>query len=178
MRHEDLLTRDHTTLVVIDVQERLMPVIVEPDRMVANCIRLVKAAQALGVPVIATEQNTKAFGRTVPPLAEALGKEAAPIEKMIFSACGVDSFRELLEKSGRRELLVCGIMTNVCVAQTALDAVAGGYAVHVAADAVTAGTAEDHRIGTGAALHLLQDRFHHSLLPPLSSIDHIGCIHP
>ncbi|HZZ86680.1 MAG TPA: isochorismatase family protein [Anaeromyxobacteraceae bacterium] len=124
-------------VLVVDVQERLctaMPQ--EPlDRLVKYTRALVGAAQELGLPVLATEQYPKGLGATLGAVREVL--PAAPLVKSTFS-CGADpAFAAALETTGRRQVILAGMETHVCVFQTARDLVERGYEVQVCADAVT-----------------------------------------
>ena len=133
------LQRDDTLLVVVDVQERLMPVIHEAELVVRNIERLVRGAHTLGIPIVVTEQYVKGLGPTVSSLREALEATAgyAPIEKMCFSSAGCMDFMVRLEAAKRQQVILCGVEAHVCVHQTAMDLLDSDYRVYVAADAVS-----------------------------------------
>ncbi len=114
-----------------------MPVLWEPQRMIAACQLLISGAKALGVPILVTEQLPQKLGPTVLPLQEVLGEAYRPIVKAEFSAFANETFRRAFAQTGRTQLLLCGIETHVCVLQTTLDALALGYEVFLAEDAVT-----------------------------------------
>ncbi len=137
------MSRADAALLVIDVQERLVPAIHDCRRVVWNCGRLIDGAKILGVPVIGTEQYPKGLGKTVPELTERLGKL---FEKLTFSCreCAA-AFQPLLD-DGRNKLLICGIEAHVCVQQTVYDMLAAGWQVYVAVDAVASRTKLDRRI--------------------------------
>jgi nicotinamidase-related amidase len=141
------LDRNRAAVLVVDVQERLAPAI-EPAalaRVLKYSKALIGAAKELGMPVLATEQYPKGLGPTVRELAELL--PAPPLQKTHFS-CGADpAFASELEATGRRQIVICGMETHVCVFQTARDLAAAGYEVHVCADAVGSRTEEHRRIG-------------------------------
>ncbi len=141
------LDRTKSVVLVVDVQERLAPAI-EPGayaRILKYGKALIGAAKELGMPVLATEQYPKGLGATVPELRAVL--PAAPLVKSHFS-CGADpGFAAALEKTGRRQVIVCGMETHVCVFQTVRDLAAMGYEVHVCADAVSSRTEEHRRVG-------------------------------
>ena len=137
-----VLDRESTLLVVVDAQEAFRPAVLDFDRVVHNTAVLVQGANALGVPVVVTEQYPKGLGRTVPEVAEHLNG-AEPIEKVAFSAAAADGF----DAHGREQVLVCGIETHVCVSQTAHDLLERGLEVHVARDAVTSRTEENRDVG-------------------------------
>jgi nicotinamidase-related amidase len=146
MRRSVRLDRTRAMVLVVDVQERLCPAMPEADlaRLVKYTRALLGCAQELGLPVIATEQYPRGLGRTLPALRELL---PAPLEKMHFS-CGADpGFRAALEATGRRQVVMAGMETHVCVFQTARDLAEAGYEVFVCADAVTSRTAEHRQVG-------------------------------
>jgi nicotinamidase-related amidase len=140
-RSMELISRTDSALLVIDVQEKLMPAIPGAGKILWNLRRLIDAAQVLGVPVVASEQYPQGLGPTVPELAARIEKRSA---KRCFSC------RELPEMlAGFRErnifkLLVAGIETHVCVQQTVLDLIADGWRTYVAVDAVGARFDLDH----------------------------------
>ena len=140
------LTRAGSSLLVIDVQERLLPAIADREEVLANIGRLVRGAQTLGVPVQVTEQYRKGLGASVPEIADAV-EGFAPVEKLAFSACGAPGVRDALRRGGRGGVLVCGIETHVCVTQTCLDLREEGMEVFVAADAVSSRTRRNHDVG-------------------------------
>jgi nicotinamidase-related amidase len=134
MAHPSLLQRDQTVLVFVDVQERLHAEMARRDEVGANLLKLAEAARVLGIPVVVTEHAAKAFGATIEPLRAALGG-FAPLHKLVFSCFGSEEFRSKLESLKRSQVVVAGYETHVCVCQTALDAQAAGYQVHVVRDA-------------------------------------------
>ena len=135
------MSRHDTALLVVDVQEKLLPLIPGHERMVWNIRRLIDGAKLLGLPVLATEQYPKGLGHTAPELAERLGKIP---EKLTFSCTGCPEIFADLGDRGVHKLLVSGIETHVCVQQTVLDLMATGFRIYVAVDAVAARGAVDH----------------------------------
>jgi nicotinamidase-related amidase len=141
------LDRAKTAILVIDIQSRLTPSM--PPETLARVVKytraLVGAAKELGLPVLATEQYPKGLGPLIPEVRDIL--PTPPLEKVHFS-CGADpAFAAALEKTGRRQIVVCGMETHVCVFQTVRDLVAAGYEVHVCSDAVSSRTEEHRRTG-------------------------------
>jgi nicotinamidase-related amidase len=135
------LDRNEAVLVIIDVQERLMPVIHERAEVERNIERLVRGAHILGLPVILTEQYVKGLGLTVEPLRRAFEETSGyrPIEKDCFSA------RECVSID-RPQVLIAGVEAHVCVYQTARDLLDAGAHVWVAADAVSSRTPRNRDI--------------------------------
>jgi nicotinamidase-related amidase len=137
------LEAPRTTLVVIDVQEGFRKAIPDFDRVAKATATLIEGAEAIGIPIVVTEQYPKGLGETVPEVAEHLPHGAEPLEKVVFSAPEAEGF----DLGGRDQALVCGVETHVCVNQTALDLLASGVEVQVAEDAVGSRTEENKRIG-------------------------------
>lgn len=143
-----MLRREDAVLVVIDVQEKLLPHIHEADRLVEQIALLVEGVRLVDAPIMVTEQYRKGLGPTDPRVIDALGRtlpEAtfaeprafAPLEKMTFG-CGADpAFLEALRSTKRKQVLVAGMETHVCVLQTALQLREAGFEVYVTADAVS-----------------------------------------
>jgi nicotinamidase-related amidase len=144
MAARGILEREHSALIVIDVQERFKPVISRWDETVANISKLIMGCKALHVPVLATEQYPKGLGRTVPEISGLL--DSPPMEKITFSCLGDGKVREKVRGLGRRQLLLCGIEAHVCVLNTALDAISEGYEVHYVADAISSRKQQDMEI--------------------------------
>jgi nicotinamidase-related amidase len=129
-RHETILRRDDSLLVVVDYQQRLVEHLAHGAEVTAEIVRLVKGMQLLGVPVIATEQYPKGLGPTAPAVAEVLDPQQIE-EKLTFSCCGIDPFAARLAQHQRRQIILVGIETHVCILQTALDLLANDYQVHL-----------------------------------------------
>lgn len=149
-RHPHLLGRDTTALVVVDMQEPFLSVLFERDRLTENVRLLCRAAGVVGVPVVATVQYAARLGGVVPDVANALGETFTAhtaLDKTCFSCAGSAEFRAALEATGRRQVLLCGVETHICISQTAHDLLHAGYQVHVAADAVSSRTLERHKLG-------------------------------
>jgi nicotinamidase-related amidase len=133
MPHQERLIGRHGALLVVDLQEKLLPLIPGSELVVANTVRLIKAAQSLGLPVWATEQYPKGLGSTTPSVAGLISHRAS---KTTFHCCVVGEFVEGLHGLGIRHVTIAGIETHVCVAQTALELLGMGFTVQIPADAV------------------------------------------
>src|ERR1700758_425156 len=135
-------------LVVIVIQEKLLPPIFQKDQLVRNSQLLIRAAGILKIPTLMSTQYAKGLGGTVPEVASLLpGVEA--IDKTLFSCFGSDLFCAALKRvpGQRNTLLLCGMESHICVTQTALAALREGYLVHVASDAVSSRTEWNWKIG-------------------------------
>src|SRR5512145_1262475 len=145
------LERDQAVLVVVDVQQKLVPAMPAKEyrKTLASIDLLVKGAKVLGVPTVATEQYTRGLGPTVPELAEACRERV--IEKMSFGCCGEPDFLQHLKRLGRSQVIVTGMEAHVCVYQTVLGLLAAGFHVHLVRDAICSRHKEDFRAGVSNA---------------------------
>ena len=132
------LNLERTALVVVDVQEKLLPTIFDADRVVANCAATLELARLLGMPAVVTEQYVKGLGRSAPAIAQAARGHAATFEKTRFSAL-VPEVDALLALHRCDDVLVCGVEAHVCIQQTVLDLLASGRQPYLLADAISAG---------------------------------------
>ncbi|MGH7142931.1 MAG: isochorismatase family protein [Planctomycetota bacterium] len=153
------LNRHGSALVVVDLQERIMPVIDGGAEVIERTRRLIVAARRLEIPVFLTEQVPEKLGATVTPVRDAYGPAPARV-KAAFSGCesrtpddtAGDTLLTALQRSGRRQWILAGVETHVCVLQTALDLLAAGGAVFIVDDA-TASRDPRHRAN---ALHRIE----------------------
>jgi len=130
----------NTALLLIDVQERINGVMVDQSHLSRQQV-LLEAFGVLDLPVVTTEQYPKGLGPTLPDLADRLPSPA--VEKMTFSCARQPEAMQAIEATGRKQIVVTGIETHVCVLQTALDLLDRGYDVHVPHDAVNSRRAKD-----------------------------------
>ena len=137
-----LMNRDDCIFIVIDYQEKLMPVMQDKQVLEDKVCRLAEGMKKLGIPHIVTQQYTKGIGETIPSVAEAIGK-FEPIDKTSFSCMRNETFVDQLEATGRRTAVVCGIESHICVQQTVIQLLGRGYNVYVPADCVSSRSMED-----------------------------------
>ena len=142
------LEADQCALIVVDIQEKLLPPIFQKEELVRNAKLLIRAAALLKIPALMSTQYAKGLGQTVPEIASLL-PETEAIDKDQFSCFGSDAFCTLLKRlpGKRNTLLLCGMESHICVTQTALGALREGYLVHVASDAVSSRTDWNWKIG-------------------------------
>src|SRR4029077_8876636 len=139
---------EQCALVVVDIQQKLLPPIFQKEQLVRNAQLLIRAAGILKIPTLLSTQYAKGLGSTVPEISSLLtGTEA--VDKTLFSCFGSDAFCTLLKRlpGQRNALLLCGMESHICVTQTALGALREGYRVHVASDAVSSRTEWNWKIG-------------------------------
>ncbi len=139
---------DQSSFVLIDVQGKLATLMFERQRLVENLQILLKGARILNLPILWLEQYPKGLGPTVPEVAEILDG-LDPISKTTFSACGEQRFLDALSTTGRRQTIVAGIESHVCVYQTTRDLLADDMEVEVITDAVSSRTEANYRLGLG-----------------------------
>jgi nicotinamidase-related amidase len=139
---------DRCALVVVDIQEKLLPPIFQKEQLIKNSQLLIRLAGILKLPALMTTQYAKGLGNTVPEIASLL-PETQAIDKQMFSCFGSDTFCSLLKRlpGNRNTVLLCGMESHICVTQTALGALREGYIVHVASDAVSSRTEWNWKIG-------------------------------
>lgn len=147
-----LISRDDFVLVVIDVQERLAAAMERKDHVIKSVSRLARTAAMLGAPLIVTRQYPKGLGSTVPELETVFSGLAASggvvkeIDKTAFCCAKEADFSQVLAATGRRQVVLAGMETHICVTQTALALLEEGYDVHVAEDACCSRDATHHHV--------------------------------
>ncbi len=139
---------DECALVVVDIQEKLLPPIFNKEQLVSNSQLLVRFAQIFNIPVLLTTQYVKGLGPVVPEIASLVPGGAA-IDKLEFDCFGKDAFSSAVKSlpGQRNTMLVCGMEAHICVLQTSLSALNHGYLLHVASDAVGSRAEWNWRVG-------------------------------
>jgi nicotinamidase-related amidase len=132
-----LIDPRHALFLLVDLQERLMPAMHEPQQVIANALIMVAAAGRLGIPTVVTEQYPQGLGHTVPEISERLGQREAVYAKVTFSAAADPATMARLRQSRRQQVVLAGVEAHVCVTQTAIGLAQAGYQPFVVADATT-----------------------------------------
>lgn len=143
VRNEKILVRDQSALLLIDIQEKILGVMHNPDMVIKNSLKLIRGFKALNVPIFYTEQYPKGLGPTSSELLPELEGLSA-IQKMSFSCFGAGNFFQRLVDNNVKQVVVAGIEAHVCVQQTVMDLLANGFQVDVCADAVSSRTEVDY----------------------------------
>lgn len=152
-----MLKIEHASLLIVDVQGKLAHLMHEKELLFENLQTLIKGIRVLGVPILYVEQNPGGLGPTIPEIANLI-TDVAPISKMSFSSCRNERFVHALKKLNRKQVLIAGIETHICVYQTAVGLVDMGYEVQVVTDAVSSRSPQNKAVGlqkirgAGAAL--------------------------
>ncbi len=146
------ITKENTIGLVIDIQERLFPVMWENEMLLKNCKILVQGLQELKLPLITTQQYTKGLGETHPEV-KSIIHNFSFIEKRDFSCCDNPAFSERLKETGAKNIIICGIESHVCVLQTAVDLKQEGLNPVIVIDCVSSRTKEN--------IELAKERFRH-----------------
>ncbi len=140
---DSLLKASDSILIVVDVQEKFRPVVEGIEEVIRRGQALIRAAVRLGIPVLASEQYPKALGATAAELKQWLPADQIYFPKFCFSAAGCEPLSAALKATGRKQVVIFGVETHVCVMQTGLELIAAGYTVHIVADAVGSRRAMD-----------------------------------
>jgi len=136
------LNKEEAVLVIIDIQEKLVPVMSQGEKVIKNTNVLISTAHNMEIPIIVTEQYPKGLGNTVPQLDVNL-EGAMKFDKNTFSGC-IEGVLDYLNKTGRKKVIITGMETHVCVFQSVRDLLKQGYYVFVAADAVCSRADENY----------------------------------
>ncbi len=143
----NLLRPERAVVVAIDLQERLLPAILDGPRIVKNTALILRLADVLGIPVVLTTQYRKGLGDTVPEVRD-LAPGCEPLDKTSFGCFLDEGFLRRLDELGPRDqLVVTGIESHICVAQTVLGALEKSYQAHVVSDAVGSRTEANREVG-------------------------------
>jgi nicotinamidase-related amidase len=140
-----MLDSNRTALILVDLQTKVFNSLFEKEALSLSLQKLVKGARVLDVPIVVSEQNPRGLGSTISEIANLLPGNS-PIIKVTWSCCGQEGFRKVLEGMNRRQLLLAGCETHVCVYQTAMDLLSLGYEVQMVADCVGSRTAKNRDI--------------------------------
>jgi nicotinamidase-related amidase len=140
------LDKEDTVLLIVDIQEKLAAVMKEKEKVVRNNLHLIELAKMINMPVMVTEQYPKGLGPTVADIRNAL-PFYRPVEKMTFDCCGRPPFLEELKEHGKRNVVLTGMETHICVLQTCIGLLKGGINVHIVQDAVCSRTGENWKTG-------------------------------
>jgi len=140
------LSPESSLLVIVDVQERLMPAVLHERQIVFNVRRLLEAAQAIDVPVVVTEQYPQGLGNTVQELASFIPKDAPVLPKKSFSIYDDAPIRATIENHRRSQIILCGVEAHVCVQQSAFDLHRAGHEVYIVVDSIGSRSADDREI--------------------------------
>ena len=141
-----ILEKEGTGLVIVDIQDKLMPVIEQRERVARNVIMLIHLAKLFNLPLLLTEQHSKWLGSTVLEIREVL-PEHKPIEKIDFNCCAVDLFNSSLDGLGLKNIILTGVESHICIMQTCMGLIDKGYQVHVPQDAVGSRREENRQVG-------------------------------
>ena len=148
-----MLSKQNSGLIVTDIQGKLATVVYQSEKLISNCIKLIKGAQALGIPIIWLEQNPEKLGPTVPEISCLLATGCSKIDKYTFDACENTSFMEKVKSYQRDNWLICGIEAHICVYQTALHLQKSGYQIQLIVDCIASRTKENKQIAIDKLLH-------------------------
>lgn len=139
------ILKEDTMALVIDFQEKLMPVMDKAEALEARTGILLKGLRTLEVPMLFTQQYTKGIGMTIPSLFEAAGEEKY-FDKITFSCMDDEAIRNAVEAGGKKNVIVCGIESHICVLQTCIDLKEAGYTPILVVDCMSSRKESDKEI--------------------------------
>jgi isochorismate hydrolase len=140
------LSRDESSLLIIDIQEKLAGVMKMKNAVVGNCLHLIELSKMLHMPIVVTEQYPKGLGHTVGNLRNAMPGHK-PVEKLTFSCCEEPIFMKEVKDLDRKTIILTGMETHICVLQTCIGLLHKGFDVHLVRDAVCSRTKENWKTG-------------------------------
>lgn len=143
---------EDSAAILIDMQERLVPVMNQKEEVVKNSIQLITGLNILEVPIFVTRQYPKGLGDTIPEIKAALGEHQA-YDKMSFSIHGDEEIKKALHESGKKNLFIFGMETHICVAQSIIDLQEIGYQTYLVSDCTTSRKESDHQVGLKRAAY-------------------------
>ena len=180
-----LIDRDDAVLVVVDIQEKLFPLIQNKENILKESLKVIEFFKRLNLPIVVTEQYPKGLGETLPEVKEALGNLYRPITKTAFSCFGEPAFERQIHKLRKTWLVLIGIETHVCVAQTAIEGInsydekneTADFDIAVLADCVGSRTDFYHQMGLSrlrdeGALITTADAVFYELLGEAKTAEH------
>lgn len=139
------INKENTIGLVIDMQEKLVPHMSEKESLIENSLKMIHGLKALQVPIVVTQQYTKGLGSTIPEINEAIGNFSY-IEKMAFSCYREASFIRIMNRIGKRNVVIVGVEAHVCVLQTTLDLLYNNFNPVVVTDAISSRKPDDKKI--------------------------------
>lgn len=147
------MINEDTMALIIDFQERLLPVIHNNNELVHNTDILIRGLRALNIPMLVTQQYTKGIGMTVPFLIDAFGEENfSYYDKLYFSCADDEGIMKAIENTGRKNIIICGIEAHICVLQTVIDLIGKGYHVILVEDCIGSRKERDREAAIKRAL--------------------------
>jgi len=141
-----ILNKNNSVLVIVDIQDKLAVIMKHKEKVVSNCLHLIEVSKLLNIPVIVTEQYPKGLGHTINEIKEAL-PSYEPFDKVTFDCCKGDGFLEKIASLKRKQIILTGMETHVCVLQTCLSLLKEKYTVHLVSDAVCSRKKDDYLTG-------------------------------
>ncbi len=144
MSHPHLLSKEKSILVLIDIQEKLLKVMWKKEDLILNLSKLIRAFKIMEIPILLTEQYPEGMGKTDKSISE-LVDQTEPVEKLCFSCMGKEDFDDKLKTSGRKQVVLAGIESHICVLQTALDLLDQSFLVYLPYDGTSSRKESDYR---------------------------------
>ncbi|ROR30518.1 isochorismatase family protein [Mobilisporobacter senegalensis] len=137
---------EDTIGLIIDYQDRIIPVMDKREELIYNTIKLIKGLKTLQIPLVVSQQYTKGLGDTIESIKDALSEECSYYDKLTFSCLDNTEISDQIKSYNKKNIVVCGIEAHVCVLQTVIDLVAAGYNVIIVEDCITSRKIHDKEI--------------------------------
>jgi len=141
------ITRENTIAMMIDFQEKLVPAIYENEKLIEETAKLIKGLKTLGCPIVFTQQYTKGLGMTVKPLQDAYEDEFTYLDKVTFSCMDNEEMKKAIVDSGKKNVVIAGMESHICVMQTVIDLLELGYNVYLVEDCISSRTNANKQVG-------------------------------
>ncbi len=145
------IVAEETMALVIDYQERLVPVMYHTEELIRNSSILLQGLKALEIPMVVSQQYTKGLGMTVPSIREAVGEHFTYLDKLTFSCAEDMQLLGRLQEIGRKNIILCGMEAHICVLQTAIDLIAKGFTVILVEDCISSRREADKAVAVRRA---------------------------
>ena len=135
-----------TLALIIDIQEKLVPVMEEKETFIHNSVILLKGLNTLEIPMLITQQYSKGLGMTVEPIQTVIGDTFQYFDKVTFSCYDDEAIAEKIKSYHKKNIIICGIEAHICVLQTVIDCISEGYQVIVVEDCISSRKRNDKEI--------------------------------
>ncbi|MEI7473722.1 MAG: hydrolase [bacterium] len=142
-----ILNSENTMLLIIDIQEKLLPAQFNKEAVLKNALALAETCKILDIPMLVSEQYPRGLGGTVSELKKTLPDNTIYFEKVNFGCCNEEGFSELIKSFNKKQIIVCGMESHVCVHQTVYDLIQHGYEVHLIQDAISSRKEYEYKVG-------------------------------
>lgn len=146
------ISKEDTMALIVDFQERLIPVMHNKEKLIDNTIRLIKGLKVLDIPMLVTQQYTKGLGMTIDDIKNEISEEFIYYDKISFSCVGDSEIFNKIKEVNKKNIILFGIESHICVLQTAIDLIQEGYNVIIIKDCISSRTMDNIEVGINRAI--------------------------